>query len=344
MSQEQQPAGTRLPLAQRFASALIDLDGVVYHGTTPVDGAVDALAAARSAGLRTLYLTNNASRTPCEVAALVTGLGLPTAEGDVVTSAHAAAALAARRMPGARVLMVGGVAMKTALWEHGLIPIHKADDDPDLVVQGFAPDVDWRQLAEAAYAVGRGVPWIVTNSDIAVPREGGIAPGNGALAEAVRLATGATPDFAGKPYEPIYQEALSRTSGPHLVIGDSLETDIAGGNRMGLPSLLVLTGITTLRDLLIAPPPHRPTFLGLDLQELFHIRESVIHDGSRWLCAGWTVSASDHGLTLRPPSSTVPTRTQLLDAARALCHAAWTRPDLETSQALATWQDWSRLH
>lgn len=342
MRQEHQLAGTRLPLARSFPSALIDLDGVVYHGTAPVDNSVAALAAARSAGLHTLFLTNNASRTPHEVAVLITGLGLPTSAPDVVTSAHAAAAVAARRIPGARALMVGGGAVKTALLEHGLTPVHAADDSPDLVVQGFSPDVDWRQLAEAAYAIGRGVPWIVTNSDIAVPREGGIAPGNGALAEAVRLATRATPEFAGKPYEPIYREALSRTQGPHLVIGDSLDTDIAGSHRMGLPSLLVLTGVTSLRDLLAAAPAHRPTHLGLDLLELLHTREPVTHDNdTRWTCAGWTATAIRRTLALRPPAGPLRTRFSLQDAARVLCHAAWARPDLQTDQALDTWESYA---
>ena len=137
------------------------------------------------------YVTNNAARTPQTVAGQLTGFGLPTGPDDVITSAQAVARLIAEQVPpGARVLAIGGEGLRVALRERGLEPVESADDDPAAVVQGFDPALDWERLAEAAYAVQRGVPWFASNTDLTIPKERGIAPGNGALVEVVRTAAG----------------------------------------------------------------------------------------------------------------------------------------------------------
>ena len=124
-----------------------------------------------------------------------------------------------------------------------------ADDSPAAVVQGFAPEVGWTQLAEAAFALKvpeeeGGIPWIATNTDWTIPQARGIAPGNGTLVSAVHTAVGRLATVAGKPEVPIFDEAVARFGARHpLFLGDRLDTDILGANRAGIPSALVLTGI-----------------------------------------------------------------------------------------------------
>jgi HAD superfamily hydrolase (TIGR01450 family) len=340
--------GTRRPLAHHYRTALVDLDGVVYRGTVAISHAAEALAGVRRHGIRTLFITNNASRTPDEVASLLGGLGVAAGELDVVTSAQAAAGMAAARVPaGSPVLVVGGAAMERAVTERGLRPVRSADDRPAAVVQGFAPDVDWRQLAEAAYAVATGVPWIVSNMDLAVPRERGIAPGNGALANAVGAAAGKQPIIAGKPGEAIYADAQRRAPGPHLIVGDSLETDIEGAHRAGLDSLLVLTGMTTVSGLLAAPVRHRPTYLAGDLRELLRPHTPTYREGDCWTCGRWAALRRGDGIVLRAPADDCrgPAVSDLTDAARALCHAAWALAGdgVSAEPGLRCWQDrWER--
>jgi glycerol 3-phosphatase-2 len=257
-------------LSETYDVALVDLDGVVYVGSEPVDHAVSALARARAAGMRLAFVTNNAARRPEAVAEQLTSLGVAASPSEVVTSAQAAARLLAERLPaGARVLVVGGEGLVAALTEHGLTPVARAEDDPAAVVSGFHPDVGWRLLAEGAYAVADGLPWVASNVDPTIPMPQGNAPGNGALVETIRLATGRRPVVAGKPEPPIHREAMLRTGARHpLVIGDRLDTDIAGAAREGADSLLVLTGVTSALDLVGAAPGSRPTFVARDLRAL----------------------------------------------------------------------------
>jgi len=257
-------------LAETYDVALVDLDGVVYVGFAPVDHAVPALAKARADGMRFAFVTNNAARPPDAVAEQLTELGVAASAREIVTSAQAAARLLADRLPaGARVLVVGGDGLVAALTERGLVPVSGADQDPAAVVSGFHPDVGWRLLAEGAYAVAAGLPWIASNVDPTIPMPRGNAPGNGALVEAIRMATGRVPVVAGKPEPPIHREAILRTRARRpLVIGDRLDTDIAGAVRAGVDSLLVLTGVTGAVDLVTAPPGCRPSFVARDLRAL----------------------------------------------------------------------------
>ncbi len=263
-------AGCPQPLSSAHDTALLDLDGVVYAGGEAIPGAPEALAAARAAGMSLAYVTNNAARTPETVAAHLSDLGVPARPDEVVTSAQAAARLVADKVPtGSRVLVVGGEGLRRALTERGLQPVDTALQDPVAVVQGYAPDVSWRDLAEGAYAVARGVPWVATNTDRTIPTARGIAPGNGTLVAAVAAATGRVPEVAGKPELPLHAEAVCRTRARRpLVVGDRLDTDIEGAVRAGTDSLLVLTGVTTATDLVLAPPHQRPAYVSVGLDGL----------------------------------------------------------------------------
>ncbi len=242
----------------------VDLDGVVYRGRHAVPHAVDALSAFPG---RVLYVTNNASRTPETVAAQLAGYGLRVGPEDVVTSAQSAAAHLATLVPaGTPVLVTGGDGLVQAVRENGLRVVTSADE-ADAVVQGYSPALAWKDLAEASYALARGIPWVVSNTDMSVPTARGIAPGNGTFVAAVAAATGRQPVVTGKPYDPIMELARSRAHASRpLVIGDRLDTDIAAAHAAGMDSLLVLTGVSTWQDLVNLPVEQLPTRVAPDLR------------------------------------------------------------------------------
>ncbi len=265
---------------------LADLDGVVYAGPKARPHAVESLN--RAGETRRLgYITNNASRRDASVAAHLRELGLAaTRSEDVVTSPQAAMRLLRERVPaGATVLVVGGDGLVFELEKAGYIVTRSADEGPSAVVQGFAPEVGWGQLAEAAYALALpedegGIPWIATNTDWTIPQARGIAPGNGTLVSAVHTAVGRLAVVAGKPERPIFDEAVDRFGARHpLFIGDRLDTDIAGAQAAGIDSVLVLTGVDRPKHVLAAPTTSRPTFIVGDLRELHEPYPETIVDG-----------------------------------------------------------------
>jgi len=249
---------------------MLDLDGVVYRGAQAVAHAVDSISAVRALGASTAYLTNNASRTAAEVADHLRSLGIEAADRDVVTAGEAIAHIVAAAVPPASmVLVVGGPGLRVPLEALGLRCTDTADAEPAAVVQGFHPDVGWRNLAEASYAIAKGVPWFASNTDLTVPTGRGTAPGNGSLVEAVGRATGAVPVVAGKPEPGIFVETLERIGAVRpLMVGDRLDTDTAGAVRLGIPALHVLTGVHGIRDVIEVAPDSRPQFVASDLRSL----------------------------------------------------------------------------
>ncbi|MDH6128463.1 HAD-IIA family hydrolase [Kitasatospora sp. GP82] len=322
------PGGSDRPLTEAYDTALLDLDGVVYAGPHAIVHAVDSLEAARAAGMRLAYVTNNASRPPRVVAEHLTELGVPAEAADVINSAQAAARLVAEKVPaGSKVLVVGGAGLVEALTEHGLVPVRSLDDEPLAVVQGYDPTVGWQHLAEASYAVARGLPWVASNTDLTVPTARGIAPGNGTLVAAVSTATGVEPEVAGKPLPPMHRETVIRTGAERpLVVGDRLDTDIEGAFNGGVDSLLVFTGVTTPALLLAAPLRHRPTYLAADLRGLLVAQPEVTAlGGGRFRCGGYEARVDGGELRLEGAGD------DSYDGLRALCAAAWTAADADGS-------------
>lgn len=264
---------------------LADLDGVVYAGPGALPHAVDSLNRVAE-NRRVGYITNNASRTDASVAEHLTSLGLDVAAHEVVTSPQAAMRLLASLVPApATLLIVGGEGLVVEAEKAGYRVTRSADDAPDAVVQGFAPEVAWTDLAEAAFALKvpedeGGIPWIATNSDWTIPRERGVAPGNGTLVSAVHTAVGRLATVAGKPEVPIFEEAIARFGATKtLFIGDRLDTDIMGAARVGIDSALVLTGIDRPKHVLAAPEGSRPTYILSDLRELHEPYPQAERDG-----------------------------------------------------------------
>ncbi|QIS03079.1 HAD-IIA family hydrolase [Nocardia brasiliensis] len=256
-------------LRDRYEALLLDLDGTLYRGPVVIEGAPAALAAEDAQ--RLVYVTNNASRAPATVAAHLAELGFAATTDDVVTSAQAAARLLAERLaPGADVLVVGTDDLAAEVAAVGLRPVRRFDGAaPAAVVQGHSPQTGWPELAEAAYALRSGALWVAANTDKTLPNERGLAPGNGAMVAALRTATELAPLVAGKPFAPLMADALVRAdTRSALVVGDRLDTDIEGANAVGLDSLLVLTGVSTLDELKDAAAEFIPTFVADSLDAL----------------------------------------------------------------------------
>lgn len=289
-------------LAENHDALLLDLDGTLYRGPDPIEGAVDVLRECPSA---LFYVTNNASRSPSDVAAHLRELGFSAPDDSVVTSSQAAGRLLAGLLDGgSTVLVVGTDALVAEVEAAGLRAVRTSEPVPDAVVQGHSPTTAWADIAEATYAVRAGATWVATNGDTSLPTPRGLGPGNGAFVAAVAAATGRTPIVAGKPEAPLMRDALERSdSRTPLVVGDRLDTDIAGANEVGIPSLLVLTGVSTVLDVLRAVPAERPTSISADLSALLGAKDAHAVGGPVQSGVDWSVSLTDGVLRLSAAGS-----------------------------------------
>lgn len=275
---------------------LADLDGVVYRGAQPIPHAVASLNLAAE-GRDVAYITNNASRPDDVVADQLRRLGLDTRPEQIVTSPQAAVRVLLRQLaPGAAVLVVGGDGIVRELEKAGYRCVRSGDEAPAAVLQGFSPDVGWRELAEASFVLADPeIPWIATNTDWTLPLERGIAPGNGTLVSAVHSAVGRLPEVAGKPEAPIFEVAVERfRSADPLLVGDRLDTDILGARRAGIRSALVMTGVDGAKQVIAARPDSRPDFLLADLRQLHEP-----YDGPRFSRDGSTATAGGARVRVR---------------------------------------------
>jgi glycerol-1-phosphatase len=310
-------------LCVRYDTAIFDLDGVVYVGGDAVLDAPERIVAVREAGMHVAFVTNNASRTPGAVASKLRQMGVDLDDRDVVTSAQAAARLLAGLVPrGSTVLVVGGRGLVEAVTEQGLRPVDRLHDGVAGVVQGFGPDLGWRDLAEAVAAVDAGMPWVASNLDATFPTPRGRAPGNGQLVEVVARTTGRRPArVAGKPERALFDETLTRVGGSRpLVVGDRLDTDIEGAVRSELDSLLVLTGVTGAAELCAAPVGQRPNYVSLDLEGLLVSHPGVASDDGDARCRGWFVRVARGRPAIEGDGDEG-------DALRALAVASWAYAD-----------------
>lgn len=301
-----------------------DLDGVVYKGPDAVPHAVESI---RALGARSIYLTNNASRTDAEVAEHLSSFGLDVEPQDVVTSPQAAMRLLAPHLaPGDPVLVVGGAGIVVEVEARGWSVVRTAGGRPKAVVQGFHPSVGWKELAEASFALQRDpqLPWIATNGDWTIPVAGGIAPGNGTLVSAVHTAVGRLAQFAGKPERHMYDVATERFGAAlPAMVGDRLDTDILGARRAGIRSIMVLTGVDRGAHLIGADPSMRPDHIVEDLRGLTEpiapLRETLERStGDTYFEVGRAaVRRSGIDITL------VRTGERPVDTIRAACAAVW---------------------
>jgi glycerol 3-phosphatase-2 len=290
---------------------------VLYLGPDPIPAAAEAVAAARVAGMAIGFVTNNTSRRAAAVAGQLTDLGIPATADEVITSGQAIThLLRARLAPGSPVLVVGTEDLCDEIAEGGFVPQRTADGAL-AVAQGLDPSTSWYDLAEASVAIRAGALWVSGNRDSTYPSSRGPLPGNGALVQALVTATGLEPIVVGKPEPELFLTSLERVAAKRpLFVGDRLDTDVMGAARVGMDSLLVLTGVTDIDQLLAAPSGMRPTYVSSDLSGLVAAHEAPVVDGATATCG--TEKAWYDGEVLHRSSDRD-------EALRAACALAWSR-------------------
>lgn len=249
-----QPLGPGQKLYESFDAIYFDLDGVLYRGQSAVNGAAEVVGKILEGGLGAAYVTNNASRTPDQVSSHLMSLGIPAKASEVVTSSQVAVEILQQYVRlGERVFVIGGEGVEVALAVAGYLPSRDSRECV-AVVQGFGPQVSWHDLARASYLIQGGAIWIATNLDSTFPTASGIAPGNGSLVDAVRNAVGRDPDgVGGKPDRAMINRTMAAVPGERpLLVGDRYDTDIGAGVAAGIPTMLVLSGVTQAADVWIA--------------------------------------------------------------------------------------------
>lgn len=305
-------------LISGFDSVLSDLDGVVYAGPQAIDDAVDSLNTLAEVNVALAFITNNAGRSPMSVAAHLRKLGVKTSAEQVFGSADAGAEMLARELnPGSKVLVVGSPYLRECIAVRGLEVVESHKDEPVAVIQGFDPAVSWNDLAEAAFAINNRAIWVATNTDMTIPRAEGIAPGNGSLVHAVKVATGVTPRVAGKPESYLFSRAADRLDSKRpLVLGDRLDTDILGGFHAGFSTALVLTGVDTPQSALGAPVQQRPNYLISTLADIYKPYPTI-------KVLGYGVQVGEAVARVKDGAIAVDGNESDLNAWRAACHAWW---------------------
>jgi HAD superfamily hydrolase (TIGR01457 family) len=307
--------------AEAYRAFLLDLDGVVYRGREPVPDAAEALARLSSSDRSVVYLTNNSARTPAQIVEKLRTVGVDATPDQVVTSAQALASLLGTRggSDGNRTAyVIGEDGVREALEAAGIRVLDGEPDRAGYVVVGWDRGVTYDALRTASVLIGRGASLVATNSDPSYPAEGGeLWPGAGAILAAVETATGVRAEVAGKPHTPLFDEALRRAgadAGNAVVIGDRIETDVAGARAAGMESILVWTGAASPADLLdhdAVPTSTAPTLAALfedrpwgrvraagpdDAEEIAALLRDGGLDPSESRSADGSVVASEEGL------------------------------------------------
>ena len=308
-------------LLECYDLAMFDLDGVIYVSGRAITGVAERLQRVRDAGVHLAFVTNNASRTAEKVASNLTELGVAATAADVVTSAQAAARVVKDRFgAGARVLLLGGPGLEAALTAEGL-EITAEPGEAAVIVSGYGPDVRWKDIMRAATLIRDGLPYVASNTDMTIPTDFGLAPGHGVLVRTLSDFAGVEPIVAGKPARPLMDETIRRVGGQRpLMVGDRLDTDIEGAQAVGVDSLLVMTGVTHLAELMAATPELRPSYISPDLEGLFEAHTAPTVDDTGVHLGGWTADVESGVLSVKGGGTAA-------DWWRVVAVASWTALD-----------------
>jgi 4-nitrophenyl phosphatase len=235
----------RTQLLRSLRHLIVDMDGVLYRGSDVIPGTPGFLAFLRRRGIGFVLATNNSTRTPEQFVAKLARMGVEVEPSEILTSAQATAGyLAGVAPPGTRVFVVGMDGLRSALHGAGF---ELVEEDPDYVVVGMDFTVCYERLAQATLHIRAGAAFVGTNGDLTFPSERGIVPGAGAILALLQAATGIAPRVTGKPETAMMEQAMLRlgaTGETTAALGDRLETDILAGQRAGIRTLLVLSGVT----------------------------------------------------------------------------------------------------
>lgn len=245
---------------------LIDMDGVLVHGNSPIPGAVEFVNRLISAGKKFLILTNNPIYHTSDLAHRLSTMGFEIPENRIFTSAVATALFLKNQKPDGKAFAIGESGLTTALHSVGYI---LTDIEPDYVVLGETNTYNYEMIRKALHLILSGARFIATNPDPNGPGQDGIVPGAGAMAALIEKATGVSPFFVGKPNPVMIRTALNFLdvhSEETIMVGDRMETDIVAGVMSGLHTILVLSGVTQISD--IQKYPYRPTWIKKSVAEI----------------------------------------------------------------------------
>ncbi len=250
-----------------WAHLLIDMDGVLWRGSTPLAGLSAFFAALHATERRFMLVTNNSRLTPEQYVAKLARMGITVTANEVVTSAVGTAEYLRQHAPaGSKMHAFGEQGVRQALQDAGFELVERG---ADYVVVGLDNHMNMKTLTQATYNLNEGARLVGTNGDVTFPTEEGSAPGNGAILAALAAASGQTPLIVGKPEPTLYNIAMQRlgaSAATTVAIGDRLSTDIEGAARAGIASILLMTGVTTPEKL--ANSAVRPTLVYRGLPEL----------------------------------------------------------------------------
>ena len=248
-----------MAVADEFDGFLVDLDGVVWEGRGLVPGSVEALRALIESGKEIVFVTNNSVKQPEAYAVRLHEAGVETASGRVVTAGAATARLAADRVGGAgTAFVIGAPGFKETVAAAGLTLLDgEAGKSADTVVVSGHRQFDYEELLTATFALRAGASLFGTSRDPTLPMPGGAWPGTGATLAAVETASGKTAEIGGKPERHLFDQARALIGDAKRVamVGDRIASDIEGGRRAGLTTILVLSGATSREEAAVADPP-----------------------------------------------------------------------------------------
>ncbi|KUP05294.1 HAD family hydrolase [Bacillus coahuilensis p1.1.43] len=250
---------------KKYKGYLIDLDGTMYRGSEVIKEAGEFVGRLKAANIPYLFVTNNSSRRPGQVADKLKKFGIDATEEQVFTTSMATANYIASQKQDASVYIIGEEGIQSAVTEAGLTMVN---DNPDYVVVGIDRSISYEKLALGCLGVRNGATFISTNGDIAIPTERGLLPGNGSLTSVITVSTQTQPIFIGKPEPIIMEQALNVLGIPKedvIMVGDNYDTDIMAGIRSGMDTLLVHTGVTTPE--ILKDKDVQPTYVIESLEE-----------------------------------------------------------------------------
>ena len=255
------------PSLTAIKALIIDMDGVLWRGDTPLPGFVPFFERLGQKQMPFILATNNASKTQAQYVQKLAKLGVQVSPDKIMTSSLATADyLKTQFRPGSKIYVIGTDGIRQAVAEAGF---EIAEREVEAVVVGLDFGLTYDKLRTATLLINQGARFIGTNPDLTFPFEGGESPGNGAILAALSAATGQKPMVIGKPEPTIFHLALQRMGAAPdqtAMLGDRLETDILGGQQAGLKTILVLTGITRPEEL--AGSTIKPDWVFNSLDEL----------------------------------------------------------------------------
>ena len=250
---------------------IIDLDGCVYVGDRPVEGVAKTIKELRQRGLKLLFLTNNATKTPEEYVNKLKSMGIDASQNEILTSGIIAASYVRRVYGKSKIYVVGTQALENVLTNYG----HEiVDSNADIVIVGLDFNFNYQKLLVASTEIRRGAKFIATNTDSTIPVEEGLLPGAGSIVKAIEVASGVKPVVVGKPSKIALREALRRIHvKPEnaIVVGDRPETDVKMGKRFQCKTVLVLTGVIGKEGIKALPKKLKPDFVIESLNDLISL-------------------------------------------------------------------------